>query len=345
MHKGMWRVTGTRMDKELMLISSTIKATWVLPVVCFIAWSACACDGASPQDPDVVTARFPLGAGSLDVVRRETPPSDLPDPCGNVVCDDGWSCTASGECIECVPDCEEKECGDNGCGNTCGGCGSHEFCEDHLCRKKGKLGAPCDDDEECESEICAYFNAPGVCSERCHKCHCPSGYSCQSSTIGQLCAPVDVDHPCEGLSCGKDEFGGCCGWCEDWHSCIDGVCVHDCVGECDERECGHDGCGTWCGKECPTGEVCDDGLCQLAPPDTTADLRSGEGVMVDLPVPQDASPAETAPAAIERNGTASCGIGMSGPGDLGDQLVPVLVAVVLLLGLRSPSRGRIGRDP
>jgi hypothetical protein len=33
----------------------------------------------------------------------------------------------------CVPDCEGKECGDNGCGDSCGSCGDDEICNEGLC--------------------------------------------------------------------------------------------------------------------------------------------------------------------------------------------------------------------
>jgi len=51
------------------------------------------------------------------------------EPCGeDLVCDDGW-------CIEtpCVPDCQEKECGSDGCGGSCGGCYAESACEQGIC--------------------------------------------------------------------------------------------------------------------------------------------------------------------------------------------------------------------
>jgi hypothetical protein len=42
-------------------------------------------------------------------------------------CGEGSQCF-QGEC--CVPSCDEKTCGDDGCGGTCGDCGAGQFCND-----------------------------------------------------------------------------------------------------------------------------------------------------------------------------------------------------------------------
>jgi len=45
----------------------------------------------------------------------------------------------------CVPDCTKKECGDDGCGGTCGECGPNEACTaDGKCVAKGPFASPID---------------------------------------------------------------------------------------------------------------------------------------------------------------------------------------------------------
>ena len=46
------------------------------------------------------------------------------DGCGGScgACADGEECSADGQCVPCQPKCDGKECGDDGCGGTCGDC-------------------------------------------------------------------------------------------------------------------------------------------------------------------------------------------------------------------------------
>jgi peptidoglycan/xylan/chitin deacetylase (PgdA/CDA1 family) len=59
------------------------------------------------------------------------------DGCGGScgTCDAGWDCE-SGLCIEepvCVPDCAGLDCGDDGCGGSCGSCSADTSCVDGAC--------------------------------------------------------------------------------------------------------------------------------------------------------------------------------------------------------------------
>lgn len=42
-----------------------------------------------------------------------------------------------------VPDCSERQCGDNGCGVACGQCGLGLCCQDSLCQSNSSAGALC----------------------------------------------------------------------------------------------------------------------------------------------------------------------------------------------------------
>lgn len=54
----------------------------------------------------------------------------------------------------CVPDCEGKECGDDGCGGSCGQCEMGYYCDDGICVECPPGTADCDGDPEngCENE-------------------------------------------------------------------------------------------------------------------------------------------------------------------------------------------------
>ena len=151
---------------------------------------------------------------------------------------------SGGETV-CVPDCQGKECGADGCGGTCGDC--------------GEFGA-CKADNTC---LCEYQKCQGSC--------CGDGEACLNSGC---CQP-----DCEAKQCGDDGCGGSCGECEALQACGEaGLCeclFEECAGECcpnaDEichkeacclpdctgKECGSDGCGGVC-DECPPLYACVD---------------------------------------------------------------------------------------
>jgi hypothetical protein len=55
-----------------------------------------------------------------------------PDGCGGDcgACSVGEVCSAAGRCYTapCTPDCQGRQCGDDGCGGTCGACGAGDSC-------------------------------------------------------------------------------------------------------------------------------------------------------------------------------------------------------------------------
>jgi formylglycine-generating enzyme required for sulfatase activity len=59
---------------------------------------------------------------------------------------------------------------------------------------------------------------------------------------------------CDDLDCGDDGCGGSCGACDDGALCTDGQCVV-CTPDCAGRDCGGDGCGGSCG-ECGDDAAC-----------------------------------------------------------------------------------------
>lgn len=181
--------------------------------------------------------------------------------CEKCVCDvDSYCCNFSWDslCVEeckslcggcgsiCVPSCDEKDCGDDGCGGTCGDCPNGWQCEASKCVCKTQC-----DNKECGDDGCG-----GSCGI------CLIGYECIDGLC--ICKPK-----CEQKECGHDGCGGTCGKCinpcngeEDDNLCKDGKCINICCPECKGKECGDDGCGGQCG-ECNQGEICNEiGLCQ-----------------------------------------------------------------------------------
>ena len=193
--------------------------------------------------------------------------------CGLMGC--GWSnavggvnCGADGtpppeyalECNpDCVPDCDGKDCGPNGCGAVCGTCAANEVCEDQVC-----VCVP-----DCFGVECGGDGCGGSCGE------CPAGFACVDAACE--CVP-----DCVGKGCGDDGCGGACppgcgvgffcqgGVCNELVSCGDAVCdepLEDpfncpddcvCVPDCVGKQCGDDGCLGSCGV-CPMGTTCGGG--------------------------------------------------------------------------------------
>lgn len=142
------------------------------------------------------------------------------------------------QCVEpCVPDCNGKSCDGDGCGGSCGACGSGEACSAGACEC-----AP-----QCSGKVCGTDGCGGTCGT------CASNEACNAGACE--CVPE-----CSGKSCGPDGCGQSCGSCDTDEACQGGACV--CVPQCGGQECGDDGCGGSCGG-CGTSQVCDAaGSCQ-----------------------------------------------------------------------------------
>jgi len=132
----------------------------------------------------------------------------------------------------CQPSCDNKECGDAGCGYVCGDCECGEDCQAGQC-----VFTACDD-KECGGDGCG-----GICAE------CACGEDCENGTC--------VFHACDGKDCGENGCGGNCGSCGCGEECADGVCTFT---ACEGVICGNDGCGGSCGY-CPPGQGCSNNNC------------------------------------------------------------------------------------
>ncbi len=86
--------------------------------------------------------------------------------CGNNCCLPGQRCGAGDVCEECVPDCSDRECGDDGCGGSCGTCLPGYECVDGTCR-----GCTAD----CSGRVCGDDGCGGSCGV------CQAGYVCNEA--------------------------------------------------------------------------------------------------------------------------------------------------------------------
>ena len=106
----------------------------------------------------------------------------------------------------CTPACENKSCGDDGCGGTCGTCTEERpFC------------TPVCFGQECGDDGCG-----GSCGE------CPDGapFCVKGACSSEQCQPQ-----CLGKACGDDGCGGTCGECASAnHICQAGICIDPCDG-------------------------------------------------------------------------------------------------------------------
>ena len=205
---------------------------------------------------------------------------DFDEDCASCLADCGCGCGE--ECVDADCEfvaCEELQCGDDGCGGTCGLCGEGYACEDGVCAYQPYCG-----DELCD------IDQGEDCSSCPQDCPCTA---CGEECIESVCTFT----ACEGVECGDDGCGGVCGYCPDNHECQEHICVYvpwcgdgecntdldencatcpgdcpcegcgkECVNNackstaCDNKECGDDGCGAECGT-CPEDEECVEGLC------------------------------------------------------------------------------------
>ena len=226
------------------------------------------CADAYPADQTCECWKWPDVAGE-DCVDPLQICQDLPNGlgvcvCEFLLCDTGCcagpeftTCDPQGQC--CIPyDCEAtgKECGDDGCGGSCGGCPQGTYCDlgTGVCIPVGICQTECNvvGEKECSGSFAVKTcidvptgGAPCLVWDATLE-NCPAQYVCEDDGDDAEC----VCQPnCAGKNCGPD---GCPG---------DGTC-----GECgaSPNECGEDGtCECVC--EDIWQPVCDEDNCETYP--------------------------------------------------------------------------------
>jgi len=104
-----------------------------------VGYYDCGAVGAEP------TGTFPLECSGGPCVPSCGGRQCGDDGCGGScgTCPAGYVCNASGLCEvgTCVPSCAGKQCGSDGCGGTCGTCPADQTCVDGACTGGGGCGA------------------------------------------------------------------------------------------------------------------------------------------------------------------------------------------------------------
>ena len=101
---------------------------------------SCMCEGVCQpfcQDkvcgPDLCGGQCPPGCGENSACNLLGQCECLYESCWGLCCDEGEVCDNHGQC--CLPQCDGKECGTDGCGGNCGECDpTSECCYDSTCQ-------------------------------------------------------------------------------------------------------------------------------------------------------------------------------------------------------------------
>jgi hypothetical protein len=174
-----------------------------------------------------------------------------------------WSesdvCFKSEYCSEdskCVVDCnsawlcEGKECGDDGCGGSCGGCPVGANCVSGAC-----LEYVCE--PQCAGLACGPDGCGGSCGD------CAGDTICLWPDFACFPKPEGCVPNCADKACGPNGCGGQCGSCVEGTFCQAATltCESPCVPSCEGKVCGDDGCGGSCGGCAGDNEFCISGQC------------------------------------------------------------------------------------
>ena len=192
---------------------------------------------------------------------------DNPYDCQNTLnCADGKICDCDAECINdcdfqygdwgycysaCTPNCTGKECGDDGCGGSCGSCGTNEHCSSGSC--------------VCDT---GYTDCGGTCYTGTGRCCSgtwdttrtnPNSYVSGCRTDGCVGTSWQYVPANAGSACGSD-LGPLCkdiATCDAWYyknTCSSGYCTGGTVwssNAADDSDCDDEVCAT--GKSCYAG--------------------------------------------------------------------------------------------
>ena len=197
--------------------------------------------GPSDQGMDLSAEDYGTADSSNDVLTvdasADAPPEDYGDPGVEEVC---------------TPNCDDRECGDDGCGGVCGtctggSCNDLDWTPPRICSEGACLPSNvqnCDDGDPCTADVCDSLTG------------------CQNQTLedGSIC----VLGQCQDLlwlkpsTCvkGKCEGGGGTEYCADENYCTDDSCspTVGCVFVPNTMDCDDE-------NLCTTGDVCTSGSC------------------------------------------------------------------------------------
>ena len=122
----------------------------------------------------------------------------------------GFRCARDLPAVSCEPLCEDRVCGADGCGGSCGTCPEGERCD--------AGGASCSCAPACAGKSCGDDGCGGQCGPGCD-----SGASCID---GACCSPSCRAEDGSFVECGDDGCGGSCGDCGAAEVCSpQGLCL------------------------------------------------------------------------------------------------------------------------
>ena len=244
----------------------------------------------------------------------------------------------------CVPDCEGKKCGGDGCGGVCGACPPG-----HACTAAGACEPTCTPD--CTNKVCGDDGCGGSCGECAEGQNCSGGICEVTVVVGDSCNGITYEGCCDGevlkyCEGGAVKVGDCsaepsCGWdgANSFYNCGTGggadpsgahpkACTAPCVPDCAAKECGGNGCGGSCG-ECSETMICVAGNCQ---PGTSTECPEGTTWNgAECAAPSETPPADriTEEAAEDGDSGSDCSTGAHGR----SASLPALLLLALLAAL------------
>jgi hypothetical protein len=168
-------------------------------------------------EPDALEGRCDCGDGARwdEAWRRCMPtPCDEAGRCGaRLLCIAGFCVAPERPGVCCRPMCEGRECGDDGCGGTCGDCAEGRECRSALCvdPTQPPLCRACDREGDCpDGWFCRPIAEAGhrFCTRLCDRsARCPDDFECRNS----LCGPIDGACTCdvgEPVPCSREDEAG-----------------------------------------------------------------------------------------------------------------------------------------
>lgn len=134
---------------------------------------------------------------------------------------------------ECIPDCDGKDCGDDGCGGTCGTCDDNLQCVDGVCTWEGIKDCKGYDTHSWVG--CNGLDLAGCCDSQGRTLYCSSGkvYCVDCEAVDPQCGWVweNAWYDC-GTAGGEDPSGNnpklcniCIPSCPAGWACVGGECI------------------------------------------------------------------------------------------------------------------------
>ncbi len=164
----------------------------------------------------------------------------------------------------CIPACNGKQCGDNGCDGICGDCDDNNPCTIDACNPDGTCthdAASAEDDACTTGNFCLVNETckAGECIGVPRDCQATAG-PCAVATCNEDANRCDVEiESLDGTACDDGNF------CTLGDTCIDGSCTPDATRDCDDGvTCTTDTCdpsSSACRNEIPLDRCVIDGVC------------------------------------------------------------------------------------